>query len=240
MLKIGITGGIGSGKSVVSKLFGLLGVPVFDSDKEARHLIDTDPDIRIQLEAAFGRSVYLPGTDGLDRKKLGALVFNDTTALERLNQITHPPVIKAAREWMRDKETEFGGVWKNWILQHKGLDMDCLKNGTAPAGYVVKEAALLFESGSYASLDFVISVYADKEIRIQRVSERDHIGYESVQARIEKQMPEAEKIALSNGVIENNPGILVWPQVLNWHAYFQEMSRELLFASDPQRFKDVE
>jgi len=220
MLKVGITGGIGSGKSVVSGLFAQLGVPVFDSDKEARKLIDSSASIRAQLTAAFGCSVYLPGNQGLDRKKVATLVFQDEKALETLNAITHPPVIQAAADWMESQEQRYQQQRQAWLNKQTQMPLD----SQPPLGYVIKEAALLFESGTDKPLDFIIGVYADKQTRLLRVGRRDHLSEEAIQKRMDKQMNEEKKMDLCDGVIFNDGQQLLWPEVLKWHRYFQKKS----------------
>lgn len=208
MLKVGITGGIGSGKSVVSGLFALLNVPVFDSDKQARELIDTDLSIRSQLIKAFGEDVYLPDGQGLDRQKVAHRVFQDKTALDTLNAITHPPVIQAAKDWTAAKEVQVES------------------NSNASFCYVIKEAALLFEAGTHASLDFILGVYTDRQTRIQRIIRRDKLDPVQVENRMARQMDEEKKMDRCDGVILNSDEALIWPQVLAWHRYFQQEAKK--------------
>ena len=220
MLKIGITGGIGSGKSLVSSLFADLGVRVFDSDKAARQLIDTDPAIRTALIQSFGADIYLPHDGGLDRKKMGALVFKDQKALEKLNEITHPPVIKAASAWMEQEAARISAA--KAIAKYGARDPQ-LPLKADPVSYVIKEAALLFESGSHKDLDFILSVYAPETVRVQRVMARDQVDAKAVQSRIRKQMDETSKVKASDGLIINDGKALLWPQVLGWHAHFMQL-----------------
>jgi len=184
-MKIGITGGIGSGKSYVSKIFGALGVPCYDADMEAKRLMNNDLHIREALVKAFGPQVY--GLDGLiDRAYLSALVFRDREKLDLLNGIVHPAVIRHAEDWAEAQ--------------------------THP--YSLKEAALLFESGSYRLLDRTILVSAPEEERIRRVMQRDGATKAEVVRRIEKQMPEEEKAKLADFVIVNDGQTPLLPQVL--------------------------
>ena len=216
MLKIGITGGIGSGKSVVSRLFAQLGIPVFDSDIEARRLIDTDPAIKAQLNAAFGQ-VYLPGDRGLDRKKVGALVFKDAKALETLNAITHPPVIAAAKKWIADQ----AGIFERQKSRQQQNIGHTARLPYPSFLYVIKEAALLFESGTDKSLDFIVGIYADEATRISRIMQRDQLSEADARNRIQKQMDEDLKMGRCAAVIINDGRHLLWPQVLYWHQQFQ-------------------
>ena len=221
MLKIGITGGIGSGKSVVTRLFQQLGVPVFDSDVEAKKLIDTDPDIIRAITIAFGSDAYLPQGRGLNRKKIANLVFQDSEKLDQLNKITHPPVIQAAHDWIKQKAADYEKAIDDW-QKHRGL---ALTNGAsvlpAPVGYIIKEAALLFESGTNKPLDFILGVYAEKHIRLARIMDRDGITLQAASDRISKQMDEDQKMASCDGIIINNGQELLWPQVMSWHRKFQ-------------------
>jgi len=184
-MKIGITGGIGSGKSYVARIFGALGVPCYDADREAKMLMNGDPHIREALLKAFGPQVY--GSDGLiDRAHLSAQVFRDRGKLELLNGIVHPVVIRHAEDWAAAQ-------------RHP---------------YSLKEAALLFESGSYRLLDRTILVSAPEEERIRRVIRRDSTTREEVTRRIEKQMTEEEKAKLADFIILNDGGTPLLPQVL--------------------------
>src|SRR5919206_4223080 len=142
ILKIGLTGGIGSGKTTVAKIFELLNVPVYYADTASKRLYHTDKELMANLKKHFGEDIYT--NEQLNRSKLAAIVFADKAKLELLNSFVHPPTIKDAEEW--------------------------LSRQTAP--YVIKEAALLFESGSVAGLDYVIGVYAPTHLRIKRVMDR--------------------------------------------------------------------
>ncbi|SEA19240.1 dephospho-CoA kinase [Arachidicoccus rhizosphaerae] len=222
MLKIGITGGIGSGKSVVTRLFGQLGVPVFDSDAEAKRLINTDPAIIRAITEAFGSSAYLANGQGLDRKAVASLVFQDSEKLAQLNRITHPPVIQAAQDWIKQKTEAYHEAINKWQNQRDWA----LKNAKAvpptPVGYLIKEAALLFESGSNKPLDFILGVYAEKPVRIERIMLRDSLTEQAAINRISKQMDEEQKMDKCDGIIFNNGNQLLWPQVMNWHRQFQQ------------------
>jgi len=186
MKKIGITGGIGSGKSTVCEIFKLLGVPVFHADEEAKKLQDNDPSIREHLINLFGKRIY--SSDGkLDRKKLAGLIFNDSIALANVNSIIHPLVRLS---------------FQKWTQQHQ----DAL--------YILYEAAVLLESGYSSDFDRNILVLADEKVRIERVIRRDHISEELVMQRINNQMPDAQKIKMVDFIIENNNRKLLFPQIL--------------------------
>lgn len=185
MLKVGITGGIGSGKSTVCHIFSVLGIPVFEADQVAKRLQNTDPEIRAQLIELFGASVYLPD-DTVDRRYLAGIVFNDITLLHRLNAIIHPAVRK---------------VFNEWSLQQQ-------------SPYVMLEAAILFESGLYNLMDKTIVVNTDESERIQRVMKRDKITEELVRQRIRNQWTDEQRIKLADFVIYNNDNQLIIPQIV--------------------------
>jgi dephospho-CoA kinase len=190
MLKVGLTGGIGSGKTTVAKLFALLGIPVYYADDEAKRLMNTDPVLKEAITRHFGEQAY--AGDELDRKYLAGIVFNDKEKLELLNSLTHPVTIKDADDW--------------------------ISRQTSP--YIIKEAALLFESGAAEKLDHIIGVYAPQHIRVQRVMDRDKIPVEEIMKRISRQIDEEMKMKLCDFVITNNEQQLVIPQVLKLHANF--------------------
>lgn len=192
MLKIGITGNIGSGKTTVSKLFELLGIPVFYADDAAKYTMVTDQQLISEIKQAFGNAAYFD--DGtLNRKYIAGIVFNDEVQLAKLNAITHPAVFRA---------------FDNWVAQIKD------------APYVMKEAALLFESTSYKMCDRSIMVTAPLDIRIKRVMQRDSITREEVESRNARQFTEEKKIALADYVIKNDETELVIQQVLALHQEF--------------------
>jgi dephospho-CoA kinase len=193
MLKIGITGGIGAGKSTVASIFKVLGVPVFDADATAKNILNTDLVLREQVIAAFGSESYKNGL--LDRKYLATLVFNNPDQLAKLNALVHPATIKAAIAWA-----------KQWEQQG--------------SPYILKEAALLFEAGTNEGLDYIIGVTAPKELRITRVMARDLVSREEVLNRMQHQLDDTEKMQRCDFVIENNEASLVIPQVLALHAKF--------------------
>lgn len=194
MLKIGLTGGIGSGKTTVAKIFELLNVPVYYADEASKRLYHTDKDLIADIKKNFGEDVYT--NEQLNRSKLASIVFNDPDKLELLNQLVHPPTIRDAEEWMNKQ--------------------------TAP--YVIKEAALLFESGSAAGLHYIIGVKAPSHLRIKRVIDRDGLSREEILSRATKQIDEDIKMRLCDFVINNNEQELVLPQVLELHDKFLKAS----------------
>ena len=192
---IGLTGGIGSGKSTIAKIFANLGVPVFDADSTAKHIMNTSSVIKEKLIAAFGGEVYIKSEikqhsvtpiEILNRSYLSKIVFSDPFKLEQLNTIVHPITIQAALDWAAVQ--------------------------TAP--YVIKEAALFFESGSSFGAHKIIGVSAPKSLRINRVMKRDHCTKEEVEKRMMHQIEESLKMKLCDWVIINDDQQLVLPQVI--------------------------
>ncbi|MDQ3682007.1 MAG: dephospho-CoA kinase [Bacteroidota bacterium] len=196
MLKIGLTGGIGSGKTTVAKIFELLNVPVYYADDATKHLYYTDAALIASVKKHFGEDIYT-GTE-LNRSKLAAIVFSDPEKLTLLNKLAHPPTIKNAEDWISKQ--------------------------TAP--YIIKEAALLFESGSNKGLDYIICVRSSLELRIKRTMERNGIAKDDVINRMQRQMDEESKMDQCNFIIENNEQELVIPQVLSLHEKFIKMASE--------------
>lgn len=197
MLKIGITGGIGSGKTTVAKVFELLNVPVYYADEASKRLYHTNKDLIAALKKHFGEDVYT--NEQLNRSKLAEIVFNNPGQLELLNRLVHPPTIRDAEEWM-------------------------LKQ-TAP--YIIKEAALLFESGSVAALDYVIGVKAPAVVRLKRVMDRDGVSREQVLNRMSNQMDEEIKMRLCDFIIDNSEQQLVIPQVIELHEKLMKESLQV-------------
>jgi dephospho-CoA kinase len=194
MLKVGITGGIGSGKTTVTRIFSLLGVPIYDADSAAKRLMNQDAVLKASIISTFGPQAYAHGT--LDRTWLAAQVFNDPAKLAKLNSLVHPATIADAKAWM-DRQT---------------------------APYTIKEAALLFESGSDKGLDKVIGVSAPESLRIQRVTEREHTSETEVRKRIDKQMPEAEKMGRCDFILQNDGKEMLIPQVIALHEKLLAMA----------------
>lgn len=195
MLKIGITGGIGSGKSTISRIFELLGVPVYYADDRAKDIMVRDPELAAQVKHHFVEEIY-DARGALNRKLLGNIVFNDKDKLALLNSLVHPATI-------RDSD--------NWALQQH-------------TPYVLKEAALLFETESFHHLDKVIAVFAPQPLRVHRVMKRDNVTRNEVLARIYKQIDETIKMKLSDYVIYNDEQHMVIPQVLALHKEFLELA----------------
>lgn len=192
-LQVGITGGIGSGKSLVCRIFQCLGISVYDADSRAKSLMTTDGILVSQIRQEFGDLAY--HADGsLNRKYLGETVFNDPDKLELLNKLVHPRVGEDYRQWLKENSREV---------------------------YVLKEAALMFEAGSYKALDKIIVVYAPEDIKVSRVLGRDlHRSEKDVRAIIKNQMPDEAKLKRADHIIFNDDSQLVIPQVLSLHQLF--------------------
>ena len=187
MLRVGLTGGIGSGKSTVAKIFEVLGIPVYYADTAARRLMNEDEELKKKIIDHFGKGSYADGQ--LNRPYISSIVFNDDKKLELLNSLTHPATILDADKWMQGQTTP----------------------------YAIKEAALIFESGSAKHLGHVIGVYSPAPLRIQRIMQRDKITKEEVLQRMNRQMDEDKKMKLCDFVITNDELQLLIPQVLQLH-----------------------
>ena len=175
MLKVGITGGIGSGKSTITSLFHDLGVPIYNSDERAKWLLSNDVDLIDQIKILFGQESY--SNNKLNRAHIANIVFQDNDMLKELNAIVHPLV-----------KIDF----ENWLLLQKKEPL------------VIKEAAILIESGAYKELDVLIVVLADKKTRIKRVINRDNVSKEDVEKRMETQISDSERLKFANFSVDNN------------------------------------
>ena len=196
MLKIGLTGGIGSGKSTVAKIFETLGIPVYYADAEAKRLMNSSETLKKVIRQNFGEATY--ENDQLNRKYLAGIVFNDPEKLELLNALIHPVTINDAEQWMQQQS----------------------------APYSIKEAALLFESGAAENLDLIVGVYAPQALRIKRVMKRDGLTADEIMKRINRQVNEEMKMKLCDFVITNNEQELLIPQVLKLHQHFSSLSNK--------------
>ena len=180
---IGITGGIGSGKSLVAKVLQLMGYPVYSSDQRAKEIMQEDQVLIAGLKELFGEEAYL-GSE-LNRPYIAAQIFKDSSKRTAMNNLVHPAVRKD---------------FQNWV--------SCQKSDL-----LFQESALLFETGNYRSFDAVILVSAPEKVRVKRVKERDRLTDEQVQSRFNAQMPEAEKMKLTDLVIQNDGNHLLVPQI---------------------------
>lgn len=192
-LKIGITGGIGSGKSTVCKIFKLLGVPVFEADLEAKKLMSSNAAIRNGLIDLYGNDIYT-ANGNVDRKKLAGIIFKDDLQLQKVNALVHPQVRAEFLDWAQYQDSP----------------------------YVVHEAAILFESGFYKMMDATILVSAPEEERINRVSKRDGSDREQIRSRIQKQWPDEEKRKLATFEITNDNKNLIIPEIIKIDKQLRE------------------
>lgn len=188
MLKVGLTGGIGSGKTTVSRVFRNLGVPIFNSDLVARDIVNTNTKAINAIKKTFGDAIYQNGE--LDRKALAEVVFNQPEELKKLNNIVHPFVAENFEKW-------------------------CNQHESAP--YIIKEAAILFESGVHQNLDRIIVVYTNKEERIRRVTTRDNSTRQEVESRMKNQWDDGTRNKLADFIIINDDLEKVLPQVMELH-----------------------
>lgn len=188
MVQVGITGGIGSGKTLVCSILERLGVPIYYADMEARRLMTSNRVLRERIIGLLGEKAYRDGD--LDRKFVGEKIFGDRFLLENLNSLVHPVVREDYRKWAE---------------------------GRSDAPYVVEEAAILFESGAGRFLDLTVLVYAPADLRIRRVMERDGVAREIVEQRMLQQMDEEEKRTLADEEIVNDERQLLLPQVVALH-----------------------
>ena len=183
MLKVGLTGGIGSGKTTVAEIFYSLGIPVYNSDERAKYLMENDPSLRVAIIEYFGEESYR--SEGLNRLYLSKEVFSDKSKLQKLNSLVHPVV---------------GNDFAVWC-----------KNQSAP--FVVKEAAILIESGAYKGLDKIIIITASENTRMDRVMDRDDVKASEVRDRINNQMADSERLKYADFIIDNDGSKMLIPQV---------------------------
>jgi dephospho-CoA kinase len=185
--KLGVTGGIGSGKSSVCKVFGVLGIPVFSTDRVARGIMDGDTDIVRQINSIVGKDLYINGF--LDRMALATLIFNNNSLLEKVNSLVHPLVFEQFITWEKEQ--------------------------TAP--YVIMEAAILFESGASRLVDKIATIVAPEEERLNRVINRGMLSRKQVMERMKNQLDDASRIKLSDYVIYNSENDMVIPAIMKIH-----------------------
>ena len=192
MLKIGITGGIGSGKTLACKVFEQLGIPVYNADMEAKKLMQINKELIRKIKLVFGKNIY-DKKNNLDRQKLAKIVFSNKNKLQQLNAIVHPAV-----------EKDF----IKWTSKHK------------ESAYLIKEAALLFESGTYEQLDKIITIVASENLKIERIMKRDAVDKKSVLDRMKNQMSDKEKIKRADFTVLNDEKKMLLPQILKLHSKF--------------------
>ena len=186
-IKLGVTGGIGSGKTSVCRVFEILGVPVFSADREASELVENDQRIISRINSIAGKDLYTHG--GLDRMELATIIFNDKTLLEKINFLVHPVVFDHFRKWVLEQ--------------------------TAP--YVIMEAAILFESGASKFVDKVATVQAPIEQRMERIIQRNRLSRDQVMERMRNQIDDEARMKLSDYIIYNSENDMIIPAILNIH-----------------------
>jgi dephospho-CoA kinase len=194
-MRLGVTGGIGSGKTSVCRVFNVLGVPVFSADAEARIIMETDKNVISMIESIAGRDIYETGL--LNRSKLANLMFNDDLILQEVNHAVHPVVLDHFVNWE--------------YLQD--------------AQYVIMEAAILFESGAANLVDRILTVIAPLEERIDRIIRRNRLTREQVMERVKKQLGDEEKIEKSHYVIDNSDNMMIIPEILKIHQEIINIKR---------------
>lgn len=192
MIIVGLTGGIGSGKTTVAKQFEVLGIPIYIADEEAKKLMRKSKVIKRKLIQLFGKEAYVDGE--LNKTFIADIIFNDKVFLEKMNLIIHPRVARHFEKWVSKQE----------------------------APYAIKEVAILFENGGHKMCDFVITVTAPKATRIKRLLKRDHTSEEKIEAIMKNQWTDSEKVKLSNFVIDNVSIEKTQKQVLEIHKKILE------------------
>ena len=196
MLNVGLTGGIGSGKTIASKIFEVLGIPVYQADVAAKRLMESNPLLKNQLIEQFGNDAFVDGK--LNRSYIAEIIFNDKEKLQLINSLVHPYTIQDGIEWM--------------------------KKQTSP--YAIKEAALIFESGSQSNFDYIIGISSPLTLRLNRTLKRDNINRELVLEKMENQLDEETKMKLCDFVLLNDERTLLTTQVLAVHEKLIALSKE--------------
>jgi dephospho-CoA kinase len=198
MLKIGITGGIGSGKTTVCKVFELLDIPIFYADTVAKSIMQTDLVLKNEILTTFGEKSY--SSDGeLNRSYISSIVFNNESELNKLNALVHPAVFRA---------------FDKWLSNH------------CDAPYIIKEAALLFETESYKMCDLSVLVISPEASRIRRVIARDGISHDELLLRMKRQLSDAQKLKLADHILINDESRLLIPQILALHQQFLHIGKK--------------
>jgi len=187
-LKLGVTGGIGSGKTTICKVFAVLGIPVFSADTEAKRIQDSDRDLQIKINSLAGKDLFASGK--LDRTEMAKLIFRDSDLLAKVNSIVHPAVFEYFREWLNKQDSP----------------------------YAVMEAAILFESGAYRMMDRIVTVVTPMEERIERLVKGNKLTREQVTERIKNQIDDESRIKRSDYVIFNSENDIIIPAILGIHS----------------------
>jgi dephospho-CoA kinase len=187
VIKLGVTGGIGSGKTSVCRVFSVLGIPVFSADDTAKEVMDIDTGIILRINTIAGKNLYTNGT--LDRIELAKLIFNNSRLLEKVNSLVHPVIFSRFREWEKQQN----------------------------APYVIMEAAILFESGASEYVDRIVTVVAPINERVNRVIHRSNLSRDQVEERMRNQIDDGERIKHSDYVIHNSENDMIIPAIIRIH-----------------------
>ncbi len=198
MIKVGLTGGIGSGKTVVCRIFESMDIPVFYADKEAKNILWRSTEVKMKIKALMGKSAYHPNGRP-NRSFIASRIFNDTHLLKKINAVIHPAVGQKFEEWAK----------------------------TQSSPYVIEEAAILFETGISKKFDFTILVTAPKEIRLYRIMKRDKLNEQQVSQRMANQWPESRKIPLADFIINNDGSSGLIRQIAVIHKILLRHSKEI-------------
>jgi dephospho-CoA kinase len=186
-LKLGVTGGIGSGKTTVCKVFGVLGIPVFSADDEAKRIQDNNRDIQININSLAGKDLFSSGK--LDRNGLARIIFSNKILLEKVNSLIHPAVFRSFREWVKKQDSP----------------------------YSIMEAAILFESGAFKMMDRIVTVVTPLEERIERLVSGNRLSREQIIDRIKNQIDDESRVKLSDFVISNSENDMIIPAIIGIH-----------------------
>jgi dephospho-CoA kinase len=186
-LKLGVTGGMGSGKTTVCKVFEVLGIPVFSADDEAKKIQDNDRDLQIKINSLAGRDLFPSGR--LDRPELAKLIFNNKELLEKVNSLIHPVVSSSFREWVKKQDSP----------------------------YSIMEAAILFESGAFRLMDKILTVVTPLEERIERLIRGNRLSREQIIERIKNQIDDESRVKQSDFVISNSENDMIIPAIIGIH-----------------------
>ena len=196
MVRVGLTGGIGSGKSTVAQVFEVLGIPVYYADTEAKRMMNENDELKASIIDTFGEQAY--STEGLNRKYIASIVFSDPQKLEALNAIVHPATKKDGENWMQRQTTP----------------------------YAIHEAALIFEAKVNERLDYVIGVSSPAELRLKRAMQRDHVTTGEIQKRMSRQLDEDVKMSKCDFILFNDEVQMLVPQVLLLHEKLVLLSKQ--------------
>jgi dephospho-CoA kinase len=195
MLNVGLTGGIGSGKTIASKIFEILGIPVYQADEAAKSLMESNPILKNQLIEQFGNDAFVDGK--LNRSYIAEIIFNDKEKLQLINSLVHPYTIQDGIEWMKKQTTP----------------------------YAIKESALIFESGTQSNFDYIIGISSPQSMRLNRTIKRDNTNRELILEKMEHQLDEQVKMKLCDFVLQNDEETLLTPQVIAVHEKLIALSK---------------